>query len=163
MSEVVPPDLRGGLVTIHALLLILGYASASWTSVGFYFCESANGNEWRPPLAIQAVWPLLLLCGLYWVLESPRWLATNHCIEEAQAILNRLHSDKSDPENSFARTELYQIQKQIAMDRTLDSSWKQMFTKPSYRKRAFLAMGTTAIIQCSGVLVINSNVIFSLL
>jgi len=40
--------------------------------------------------------------------------------------------------------------------RTLGSSWVHLFKKPSYRKRAFLALGTTAIIQCSGVLVINN-------
>jgi hypothetical protein len=31
-----------------------------------------------------------------------------------------------------------------------------MFKKPSYRRRAWLAIGTTGIIQCSGVLVINN-------
>lgn len=78
-------------------------------------------------------------------------------IDEAHNILIKLHSDPSDPDNTFARTEFYQIQKQIAIDKELPSSWYQMFKKPSYRKRAFYAMGTTFFIQCSGVLVINST------
>lgn len=78
--------------------------------------------------------------------------------EEAQAILFRLHSDPSDPDDEFARAEFYQIQKQIAIDRTLGSSWMHIIKKPSYRTRAFLAVGTTGIIQCSGVLVINSMI-----
>jgi Sugar (and other) transporter len=157
MNEVVPSNFRGGLVDIHAVLLVLGYTIASWTGLGFYFWKGGEGNEWRPPLAIQAVWPLALLAGLYWIPESPRWLAMNGREDEAQAILQKLHFDKSDADNSYARAEFYQIQKQIVIDRSLNSSWKQMFTKPSYRKRAFLAIGTTAIIQCSGVLVINSK------
>ena len=99
--------------------------------------------------------------------------------EEAEAILLKLHADPSDPNNDFARAEFYQIQKQIAIDRTLGSSWLNMIRKPSYRKRALLTLGTTGIVQvcripqsrwlsafligktadvaqCSGVLVINN-------
>lgn len=76
--------------------------------------------------------------------------------EEARLILDRLHSDPADPDNEYIRSEFYQIRKQIDIDRSLDSSWITMFRKPSYRKRALLAMGTTFFIQCSGVLVINN-------
>lgn len=113
-------------------------------------------NTWRPPLSLQCAWPLMLLCGLYWIPESPRWLIMQDRMDEAKTILDRLHSDPSDPDNEYARSEFYQIQKQIAVDRTLDSSWITMFRRPSYRKRALLAMGTTFFIQCSGVLVINN-------
>jgi len=78
-------------------------------------------------------------------------------VEEAHKILQRLHSDPSDPDDTYARAEFYQIQKQLAIDRTLGASWIHIFKKPSYRKRALLAVATTAIIQCSGVLVINST------
>lgn len=77
-------------------------------------------------------------------------------IDEARVILDRLHSDPTDPDNEYARSEFYQIQKQIFIDRTLESSWIAMFRRPSYRKRAMYAIGTTFFIQCSGVLVINN-------
>lgn len=93
----------------------------------------------------------MLMAGLYWIPESPRWLIMKDRLDEAKVILDRLHSDPSDPNNEFARSEFYQIQKQIAIDKMLDSSWITMFRKPSYRKRAFLAIGTTFFIQCSGV------------
>lgn len=156
MNEVVPVKMRAGLVDIHAVLLILGYTVQGWVGFGFYFWKSGGANTWRPPLALQCVWPLLLLCGLYWIPESPRWLIMNDRIDEAKLILDKLHSDPSDPDNKYARSEFYQIQKQIAIDKTLGSSWVHMFRKPSYRKRALLAMGTTFFIQCSGVLVINN-------
>jgi MFS family permease len=152
MNEVVPVDFRGGLVDIHAVALIFGYMIQGWIGFGFFFWTTGGENTWRPPLAIQCAWPLMLLGGLYWLPESPRWLVMQDRIEEAQTILNKLHSDPSDPDNTFARAEFYQIQKQIAIDRTLPSSWYHMFKRPSYRKRAFYAMGTTFFIQCSGVL-----------
>ena len=109
------------------------------------------------PLALQCVWPSFLLLGLYWVPESPRWLIMHDRVEEAQAILERLHTTSKDTDNEYAVAEFYQIQKQVVIDRTLGNSWMHMFKKPSYRRRAFLAIATTGIIQCSGVLVINST------
>ncbi|KAF2742385.1 MFS transporter [Sporormia fimetaria CBS 119925] len=155
MNEVVPSKMRAGLVDIHAVLLIFGYMVQGWVGFGFYFWKGGQ-NTWRPPLALQCAWPLMLLCGLYWIPESPRWLIMNDRDEDARAILNRLHSDPSDPTNEYARFEFYQIRKQIAIDRSLDGSWVAMFRKPSYRKRALITIGTTFFIQCSGVLVINN-------
>lgn len=77
--------------------------------------------------------------------------------DEAKQILIRLHASSEDSNNEFANAEFYQIQKQIAIDKTLGNTWMYMIRKPSYRKRCLLAIGTTAIIQCSGVLVINSK------
>lgn len=157
MGEVVPSSFRGGLVDIHAVFLLMGYMVQGWVGFGFYFWTTGGENTWRPPLALQCVWPLLLLIGLYWVPESPRWLILQDRIEEATAILTRLHADPSDPEHTFARAELYQIQRQIVIDRTLGASWMDMLKKPSNRKRCLYACGTTAIVSTSGVLVINST------
>jgi hypothetical protein len=147
-----------GLVDLHAVFLIIGYTVQGWVGFGFYFWKSGGNNTWRVPLALQCVWPLLLLSGLYWVPESPRWLIMNDRLDEAKTILQRLHSTSKDStDDEYALAEFYQIQKQVLIDRTLGSSWVHMFKKPSYRKRALLAIGTTGIIQCSGVLVINSE------
>lgn len=123
---------------------------------GFFHWTTGGSNTWRPPLALQCLPPLLLLAGLYWVPESPRWLIMKGRREEAEAILMRLHDDGLDPEHRYARAELYQITKQIELDRTFDSSWLHIMRKPSLRKRAFLTIGTTGFVQCSGVLVINN-------
>lgn len=157
MNEVVPARMRGGLVTLHAVLLLIGYTIAAWVGVGFYFWDDPQGRQWRPPLAIQCLWPTLLLLGLYWIPESPRWLLTQGRADEAKTILDNLHTDPSDPENTYARAEFYQIQKQVVIEKTLKSSWVHIFKKSTYRKRAFLAMATTFIIQCSGILVVNSK------
>lgn len=138
MNEVVPSRMRGGLVELHAVFFILGFAVASWIGFGFSFWTSSP-DAWRPPLAIQGFWSLLGLVALYWIPESPRFLVMKNREEEAQAILYRLHSDSSDPNHEFASAEMYQIQKQLAIDRTLDNSWMDMFRKRSYLKRVGMA------------------------
>jgi len=88
-------------------MLIFGYTVQGWVGFGFYFWKTGGSNTWRPPIALQCACPLFLLMGLYWVPESPRWPVDR--IEEAHVILQKLHSDPSDPDDSYARKEFYQI------------------------------------------------------
>lgn len=119
MNEVVPEHLRGGenqirslpdcfsvttslgLLDIHAVFLILGYISKD---------KGIRRRQYVAcPSRIQWAWPTLLLLGLYWIPESPRWLVMNDRDEEADVIINRLHFTGKDCNNESARAELYQI------------------------------------------------------
>src|ERR1700761_9566868 len=71
-SEIAPPRIRGFLVGMHGVLICVGYALASWVGLGFYFVN-ASGAQWRLPLAIQCVPPLLLVLGVMFLPETPRW------------------------------------------------------------------------------------------
>ncbi|RVX73875.1 hypothetical protein B0A52_02765 [Exophiala mesophila] len=156
MAEVVPPYLRGALVQLHAVVLVIGYMCASWLGFGIFHWENGGSATWRIPFAIQCFFPLCLLLGLYWCPESPRWLVLHGRADEARELLLRLHDDPDDPHHTFARTEYLQITKQLAIDRTLPSSWWHILRKPSLRKRALITIGTTGFIQCSGILVVNN-------
>jgi MFS family permease len=71
-SECSPPKIRGLLVGTHGILLCCGYSAASWVGVGFFFVH-ASGAQWRLPLAIQCVAPLVLSIAVFFLPESPRW------------------------------------------------------------------------------------------
>lgn len=150
MNEVVPPSVRGILVDCHCVGLLLGYTSATIIGYGFFHLPPDNNGGWRGPLSFQCLPVALLLMGIYWMPESPRWLISQDRIEEAERVLNKLHA----PEE--ARIELQQIRAAIDIDRHLEKSWWSMFAKKSYRKRSFLAMGMAASIQTSGILVVNN-------
>ncbi|KAH0847812.1 hypothetical protein AYO21_04018 [Fonsecaea monophora] len=154
MSELVPANLRGGLVEFHGVFYVFGYLTATWIGFGCFFWPN-NGHNWRLPVALQCLWPSLLLSGLFVCPESPRWLVMRGRDEQARQVLTKIHSH-SGVGHDRANLELYQIQKQVAIDRSLPSSWYQMFKRPSYRKRALLGLATTGMVQFSGVLVINN-------
>lgn len=71
-SEISPPRIRGLLVGMHGTGIATGYVAASWIGFGFYFVN-AKATQWRMPLAIGALWPLLLGVGVMLIPESPRW------------------------------------------------------------------------------------------
>lgn len=69
----------------------------------------------------------------------------------AQRILKQLHS----PEE--AMIEFAQISRQVAVDKTLPSSWLAIIRKTSYRKRFLIALVLSSSTQMVGTLVINSE------
>lgn len=71
-------------------------------------------------------------------------------------MLKKIHHDPSNPEETFATAEFTQIEKQLALERSLPSSWWSIFTVPSYRKRAIIGFSTMFCCQATGTLVIAS-------
>ncbi|PZR47420.1 MAG: hypothetical protein DI537_59595 [Stutzerimonas stutzeri] len=72
-SEISTPKRRGVFGGGFGCSLTLGYVIAGWTTVGMYYSTSVFA--WRAPLLIQLLFPLLIVAGLPFVPESPRWLA----------------------------------------------------------------------------------------
>ncbi|KIV91946.1 hypothetical protein PV10_06433 [Exophiala mesophila] len=150
ISEIVPPKVRGSFVNVNGASILIGGAMAAWIGYGFAQLHPGDldSSQWRAPLAIAALPPLVLLSFLSWLPESPRWLVKEGRDEDAKQALNRL----CVPEE--AADEFLQIHLQLEHDRHLESSYMSILRKPSYRKRAILAMLTTISTQMTGPLVI---------
>ena len=76
--------------------------------------------------------------------------------EKAWKVISDLHADPSDPDNDYAKSEFYQMSHQATLDRTLNPSWKQLLTKPSYRKRVVLGTGTQQSSAISAPFLVSS-------
>lgn len=138
-------------------MIAFGYALSTYMGLAFHFSSNAT-TKWRGSLGIGIIFPCVILLALPFLPESPRYLLMKQQPEKAWEIMLSLHSNSKDPDQSFARSEFYQIQKQIELDRTLANSWIHMVRKPSYRKRALIAIGYAFFGQSTAVLVINNYV-----
>lgn len=156
VAELAPPSIRGILIDVHATLMMTGYTIACYVGLGFYFVDSPQ--TWRGPMALSTALPLVLLCGIYWMPESPRFLISKGRVDEAREITLRLHSNPQDPNNEFATREFYQMHKQHEIDKKLAMSyWDILIRKPSMRKRAMMTVLLQFCLMSSGVLVILSE------
>jgi MFS family permease len=155
VAELAPPKIRGIMVDVHAVLMMVGYTSASYVGLGFYFVSGKN--QWRGPIGLTMALPFIILCGIYWMPESPRYLLAKGHKQKAWKIVHRLHSSPHDPEDEFARREFYQMRQQIEHDITLSTSYLDLFIKPSLRKRTLITIFLEFCLMSSGILVVLST------
>lgn len=84
IAEMAPPKMRGGLVTFNQLAVTVGIAVSYWIDLAL------TPAGWRPMFAIAAIPGLALLVGMFFVSESPRWLAGRDHWDEAEKALGYL-------------------------------------------------------------------------
>ncbi|WFD34223.1 hypothetical protein MCUN1_001060 [Malassezia cuniculi] len=100
-SELSKASNRGLLVFVEGALLAGGVMVSYWIDYLFYMPPALRMNsvQWRFPIAFQAVLALILLCGIFIIPESPRWLVKKGHIEEAHEIISRMQGlPLDDPE-----------------------------------------------------------------
>ncbi len=90
IAEMAPPAMRGSLVTFNQLAITIGIAVAYWVDLAF----AANGQGWRPMFAIACIPGLILLGGMFFLHETPRWLASKGRWDEAEQALTRTLNDQ---------------------------------------------------------------------
>ncbi|KAE8137733.1 general substrate transporter [Aspergillus pseudotamarii] len=150
-SEISEAKYRGALSGLLQWMLSWGFLVAQWLGYGCSF--STTVFSWRFPLAFQTVPGLVLLVGIFFLHESPRWLMEKDRHEEARQVLNRLRSGLPE---TVIDLEYREIRDVILADRTLgDITWKSIIMKPTWRKRLLLGCGVQAFGPLSGINVIN--------
>lgn len=141
---------------LTGVILMLGQAIAAYMGLAFFGVGSSTSVQWRGPLAVSMVFPLVSLLVVVFVPESPRWYLMHGRESEARKIVMGLHG-KEEEDQDFATAEFFQMQKQAEFDRTKDSSWRMCMTKPSYRRRFEICGLYGAFTQTTGLLVIATS------
>ncbi|KIW80195.1 hypothetical protein Z517_06810 [Fonsecaea pedrosoi CBS 271.37] len=151
-AELAPAALRGLYVGLNGALCALGFAISSYFGVAFY--NVSDEVQWRVPVALGTVFPVVLTFGYLFVPESPRHLLMEGKKDASLKIMLRQHG--RGKQEDFARAEFFQMEKQAELDMNSDASWKQFYTKPSVRRRVVIAIGLAFLSQSTGNLVINN-------
>ncbi|KAL4893749.1 general substrate transporter [Aspergillus ambiguus] len=150
-AELSEPKWRATLSGLLQWMLSWGFFVAQWLGYGCSF--STTAFSWRFPLAFQVVPGLILIGGIWFLDESPRWLMEKDRHEEAREVLLRLRGS-----DNFEHVDLEfrEIRDVILADRAVGHvSWKSILTEPSWRKRLLIGCGVQAFGPLSGMNVIN--------
>ncbi len=109
ISEISPADKRGQLVSLFQLLITVGILASYLTDL--IFAKNDVVWSWRPMLYSGVVPGLLLLIGMLFLPETPRWLMSKGRRQEAEKILRRVET----PEK--VELAIREIQKELEKDK----------------------------------------------
>jgi SP family arabinose:H+ symporter-like MFS transporter len=140
IAELAPASLRGRLVGMFQINVVLGILLAYFSN----YCIARLGLgalEWRWQLGVAAAPALLFFFMLFGIPQSPRWLATQHRIEESGRVLQLLGS-------SDYQAELTEIVNSIHVENAQGS--EPLFSR-KYRFPIFLALAVGIFNQLAGI------------
>ncbi|KAJ5082266.1 hypothetical protein N7532_011309 [Penicillium argentinense] len=138
VSENCPPEQRGRIAGLFQEFLVIGSTFAYWLDYGVALRIPEGTSQWRIPVAIQLIPGGLMLIGLFFLKESPRWLMKQGRQDEALASLAYIRNESVD--NDDVRKEIAEIHAAIEEETTATEgvTWRECLTK-SNRYRFFLA------------------------
>ncbi|KAL4964866.1 sugar porter family MFS transporter [Aspergillus stella-maris] len=101
---------RGRKVITAGIFICFGFTLTSWINFG---CSKSSipSVQWRVPLAIPILFPLIICASVFRLPESPRWLVSKRRIQEATDTLARLNGLENT--NELIRHEISLIQAAI--------------------------------------------------
>lgn len=124
----------GLIVGIAQQMIGVGFIVSTWVGYGSSKVPETNPFSWRFPLAFQCAPCLMLLCGMLFFPESPRYLCEIDRADDALVVLKKLHHNGSNDE--WIQTEFNEIKLTIDAERAITApGWRVMFTVPAWRTR----------------------------
>ena len=110
----------------------------------------------RIPWGVQMVPAALLFCFMFFLPESPRWLARKDRWEECQAVLTLVHG-KGDPNHPFVASEMHDIREQCQIEaKNSDVTYWELFT-PRMINRTHIGIFMQIWSQLTGMNVMSES------
>ncbi|KAH3661933.1 hypothetical protein OGAPHI_006112 [Ogataea philodendri] len=149
ISETSPKEIRGTLVSCYQLMITAGIFLGYCTTYGTYHAYD-DSRQWRIPNGLCFAWALLMIFGMTFMPESPRYLMEKDRIEDAKRSISIVN--KVDIDSEFVEHEAAIILNSIEIERRAGSaSWGELFTgKPKIFYRLMVGVVLQSLQQLSG-------------
>lgn len=149
ISECVPPSMRGNLVSMYHFMLafgeLLGYACG-----GVFF--DVHGG-WRFMLGSTVVFSSILLCGLFLLPESPRWLMSKGKEGRAWHVWKSLRNigDQDNLLEFLEMRQTLQAENEMAKGEKAWERYLELFIVPRNRRALVYALMIVMFGQMTGI------------
>ncbi|KAK9372100.1 general substrate transporter [Lipomyces chichibuensis] len=156
--EIAPRRIRGRIVALQHFGFAWGILIQYFIQYGCSFLNSQA--VFRLPWAIQAIPGILLFMGLFWLPQSPRWLASKNRWDEVLKVLAFLRTPDCDTNDPLVLAEYKEIEEQAREHDEKWNTYRELFGK-KLRKRLFIAMAVQGWSQLGGVTVMLYGIILA--
>ncbi|KAF2149026.1 putative Myo-inositol transporter 1 [Myriangium duriaei CBS 260.36] len=149
-SELCEAEKRGRLVSSEPLFVGVGIVIAYFFDYGMNFV--GGPISWRLPIAMQIVFAILVICMVFTVPESPRYLYSRGRGEEALQVLCEVYD--GTPDSPKIAKEQRDVLEALEMERIHgEYQWSQLLKRDKVQtgRRVLLAYGMQFMNQIGGI------------
>ncbi|ODQ67694.1 general substrate transporter [Nadsonia fulvescens var. elongata DSM 6958] len=148
-SEAAPKWIRGAIVCAYQLTITIGLLLAA--IVNNALKDKENSSSYRVPLAIQIVWAIILIIGMLFLPETPRFWVRKNQINKAAKSLSILR--KLPEDHPALVKELSEIKANHEYESSFgEGSYLDCFRGGSRQQlKIFTGMGLQALSQLTGI------------
>ncbi|CAI0643568.1 unnamed protein product, partial [Colletotrichum noveboracense] len=146
-SEIAPAPLRGFF--IGSIQLCLTFGSLIAGIVNESMSRRTDSSGWQIATAIQALPAVLIMCGLWFTPNSPRWLVFNDRSDEAITVLRKVRRQE-DVDNGRPEMEIAAMRDEGQIGKREKGPWRDLFSEKN-KRRTGIACSIMALQQLTGV------------
>ena len=149
ISETSPKAIRGTLVSMYQLMITLGIFLGYCTTYGTFHAYN-DTRQWRIPLGLSFAWALLMILGMVFTPESPRFLIEVGRLDEARQSIASVNKQPLD--SDFVNNELETLVNGINFEQSEgNASWGELFTgQPKLFYRLMVGVVLQSLQQLTG-------------
>jgi SP family galactose:H+ symporter-like MFS transporter len=142
IAEISPTKHRGALVSSFQLLITVGIFVSYLSDRGF--ANETNLESWRPMFIVGVIPAAILLIGMLFLPETPRFLIGKGKEKKGREILSKLE----EPE--LIDSTIEEMKRDIKLMEESGRSWKEIFS-PWLRTALFIGVGIMFVQQFVGI------------
>uniref|UniRef100_K3X7K1 Hexose transporter 1 n=1 Tax=Globisporangium ultimum (strain ATCC 200006 / CBS 805.95 / DAOM BR144) TaxID=431595 RepID=K3X7K1_GLOUD len=140
-GELVPTDLQALFFGFTHVTIVTGVLLASAVNV----VVQTDLRGWRITNGVAMIVPVVVMIGIFFVPENPRWTYEFMGKDAAKAVLQRLR------QRDNVTQELRSIGDQIAREGGTSTGWHELWTLSSMRRRVLIVMTLHVLQQATGI------------